>query len=178
MSHYMLDIETLGTDPDAMILSVGVAQFFIGKDAHVGATFYRTVALIKGHGSIDPETIRWWMMQNDKARGALLKAGDIPHRVYQDLRDWVRSFNEYSIVWARGPSFDCVILKSAFDREDVLFPWSFWNYRDCRTLKWAVEDLGWEKPERTGEEHNALDDAVYQAECVISQIRHMEDCIG
>jgi len=73
-------------------------------------------------------------------------------------------------MWANGPSFDLVILETAFKRTKVNVPWRFWHHRCFRTIKDIGGELGLVYPkEPEGEEdvlHNALDDAKRQAKFI------------
>jgi hypothetical protein len=64
-------------------------------------------------------------------------------------------------VWGNGAAFGNVILRSAYAACGLLPPWEFWNDRCYRTLKNLRPDI---KLERSGTHHNALDDAITQAE--------------
>ena len=59
-------------------------------------------------------------------------------------------------VWAKGPDFDCVILASLFPA----IKWPFWKHRDVRTV---LDVAGIRDRKFEGTAHNALDDAVNQA---------------
>lgn len=70
-------------------------------------------------------------------------------------------FGDADEIWANSPSFDCDILAAAYDAVGRTAPWDYWEERCFRTLKnlpGAVD------VEHGGDEHNALDDAVHQAE--------------
>ena len=67
-------------------------------------------------------------------------------------------------IWAYPPSFDLVILESAFRYEQVVVPWHYKMQRDARTLC-RLSDYNNEKywadhPEKR--QHNALEDCIAQ----------------
>src|SRR5688572_9943106 len=82
MTHVMVDIETLGSAPGSVILSIGAVWF--GDDG-LGSEFYRTVdifdSLLRGL-TIDAATVAWWRDQGVRAQ-----------RVAQD-RDAMRDLGE------------------------------------------------------------------------------------
>ena len=66
----MIDIETLGTDPGSVILSIGAVEFDL-KTGKTGEEFYQWIDLESSSNkgfSVSAGTIKWWMMQNKKAR--------------------------------------------------------------------------------------------------------------
>lgn len=65
-------------------------------------------------------------------------------------------------MWAKSPSFDCMILKEAYYRVGLKCPWGYYNERDLRTITHIVSGF---VPEPTfkGIKHQALADALHQA---------------
>lgn len=73
MNHLMIDLETMGNKPNAPVVSIG-AVFFEPSTGELGKEFYRVVSLkssMDGGAVPDPETIIWWMQQNEEARKAI-----------------------------------------------------------------------------------------------------------
>lgn len=167
MHHFMLDLETMGTGPDAAIVAIGVAPF--DPDAgRLGTAFYRAVSLestVAWGGRITAATIVWWLKQSEAARHALVdgSAGGI-HIVLRHLYEWMHdeSLGSLPIVWGNGSDFDNVILRSAYERCGIEAPWSFRDNRCYRTLRALRPDVAMDK--RVGTHHNALDDALSQAQ--------------
>ena len=167
--HIMVDLETMGTRPNAPIISIGAVSF--NADGIVD-TFYRNVSL---HGSvrsgavIDPSTVMWWLRQDAQARAALEDAqdgvdGGGAHSLESVLRDFgqLRCIYGDSLkgVWGNGATFDNVIIQESCRRLGVPQPWEFWLDRCYRTVKSMYPNI---KMERSGTHHNALDDARSQA---------------
>lgn len=161
MRHAMVDIETLGTRPGSVILSIGAVRF---DESGLGEQFYRAIDVFDSlmHGLVvDPDTVGWWREQSAVARGALKPA--LP------LREVLAGFTAFvtkppvPCVWAKGPDFDLVMLGAAYRALGMKQPWSYRNARDVRTML-ALAPLGGQLV--PGVKHNALDDAVYQAEQV------------
>lgn len=172
----MLDLETLGTSPGCVILSIGAVKFY-PEEQRIGDTFYRLILPssctdIGLHA--DAATAVWWMRQSDEARLGVAKASTTGVPVYQALRDFTNWYNEGdagAFIWANSPSFDCAILKDVYQKLKASPPWSFWAERDYRTLKTLFGEV--ELPERDGVHHNALDDAAHQAEHLMAILRHI-----
>ena len=162
--HIMIDLETMGTRPNAPIVSIGAVTF---NGAGIGGEFYRNVSLktsVAGGGIIDPDTLMWWMGQGDEARAALTDGGSggLTYAL-DDLAKWMPI--GVKGVWGNGASFDNVILSETYIRAGMQCPWPFWKDKCYRTVKGMYPDVALE---RSGTHHNALDDARTQAEHLIA----------
>lgn len=161
----MIDLETLGTGNDAVILSLGAVKF----DPHsmeMGEKFYVTIdpASCQRYGmKIDAKTVLWWMgAERSEARDFLINAELLDlAAALEGFRLWM---NGDKPVWGNGATFDNVILRNAFAAIGMECPWKFWNDRCYRTMKNVAPKMAVDTPiERIGTHHNALDDAVTQA---------------
>lgn len=76
----MVDIETLGVEPGAAIVSIGAVRFGPGG---LGETFERSIDLksceFRGL-QIDAETLEWWLNQGEVAREQLIGGDDLRAR--------------------------------------------------------------------------------------------------
>ncbi|EKS0829523.1 3'-5' exoribonuclease, partial [Escherichia coli] len=61
--HLMIDLETMGKNPDAPIISIG-AIFFDPQTGEMGPEFSKTIDLETAGGVIDRDTIKWWLKQS------------------------------------------------------------------------------------------------------------------
>lgn len=164
----MLDIETLGLEPGMAILSIGAVKF--SRDG-LGETFDRSISLTSCQDAgltIDAETLEWWLEQ-EKAAREVLTGGDALGHVLADFRAFYGDADE---IWAYSPQFDCTILGHAYEAFDESPPWTYKDERDCRTL--AALPV-WPDMEQRGVEHDALDDAIYQAEQTVEALRSLHD---
>ena len=163
--NVMFDCETMGTRPNAPVLSVG-GCFFDPMTGEIGDKFYARVDLVDAmsFGSADPETMRWWLRQSDEARAEITKKGGKLADVLNELAAFYNKGHD-AAMWSNGPSFDAVILEYAFHRcLSQKAPWPFWNVRDVRTVVQLAEGLV-KKPAaftKGGVAHNALDDCIFQ----------------
>lgn len=163
--HVMVDIETLGTACDAPVLSIGAVAFDI-ESGEISAKFYRAIdpssALERCRA--DGATLRWWMAQSDTARSAAFNGDSRIDEALAAFKLWYAGKFPTPPIWANGPSFDISILETAFRTYGMKPPWGYNSARCVRTIKAIAGDI--EMPPRVGVEHNALDDAIYQAACV------------
>jgi len=155
----MVDIETLGTERGAAIVSIGAVRFTTNG---VGETFHRSISLKSCEDAgltVDAETLEWWLTQSDETKEQLV-GGDSLRAVLGGFSEWYNGADE---IWANSPSFDCELLEAAYDAVGLEEPWEFWEERDVRTIESLpiASDL-----KHQGVEHDARDDAVHQARVV------------
>ncbi|MEN3158250.1 3'-5' exonuclease [Alkalimonas sp. NCh-2] len=173
MNNLMIDIETLGTGKNAVIISLG-AVFFCPETGNLGAGFYQTIT--RGSCELygleaDEDTVRWWSEQSAEARAVLTcpDAGDLDDTL-REFAGWLWESTEEGSdihVWGNGPSFDNAILANAYNRCNVKLPWKFRHERCVRTIVALGRELLGIDPkktiERKGTHHHALADAEHQA---------------
>ncbi|HGT5773198.1 TPA: 3'-5' exoribonuclease, partial [Escherichia coli] len=168
--HLMLDLETMGKNPDAPIISIG-AIFFDPQTGDMGPEFSKTIDLETAGGVIDRDTIKWWLKQSREAQSAIM-TDEIPlDDALLQLREFIdENSGEFFVqVWGNGANFDNVILRRSYERQGIPCPWRYYNDRDVRTIVELGKAIDFDA--RTaipfeGERHNALDDARYQAKYV------------
>ena len=162
----MIDLETLGTRPDAVILTLGAIKFDPFKpDVEPGPGIYFRLdienQLALGR-TVDDSTIDWWGQQDPKVREEAM--GDLEGETRVDVAKLKYELNKFLVgvdyIWAQGPAFDIVILEDLYRSQGWGFPWHFWQIRDSRTLFGVHGD-----PREKGRDqaHNALMDCYYQA---------------
>jgi hypothetical protein len=170
--NVMIDIETLSTSPNAIILTIGAIVFETDetidlKVLETDKAFYRKVSIQSCKDlnmDIDSDTEKWWNQQNDKTR---YEAIDDPtnrlpiQTVLKEFSEWLKinTINNFKI-WANSPSFDCVILKEAYKACKLPLPWKFWLERDIRTLFDITDIKSYDLP--NSNKHNALYDCYRQ----------------
>lgn len=177
MIEFMVDLETMGAGPTAAIVSIGCVPFDRESLTVLQDEFYTVVDLessLKAGLAAESSTILWWMKQDKDARVELFSG----HRVqlYEALsafKYWMAGLvptkNDRK-VWGNGAAFDNVILSSAYKAVGLETPWNFWNDRCFRTMRNEFADVP--LPDRVGLlHHKAVDDARYQAECLVEILR-------
>lgn len=165
MRDMMIDIETLGTTPGSVILSIG-AVAFDAEQGEIGPKFSIGISVESSARSgmtIDPKTVVWWVKQSDAARqdafGGEAELAVALHSLGQFL-----DANGPTRVWAKPPAFDLILLEEAYRRAGVSLPW---HYRAPRCVR-TIMDLADYDLAPGPRSHCSLDDAVAQANAVIA----------
>ena len=162
----MLDIETLSTRPDAVVLTLGAVKFSpwaseVDTDTglYVRVDVDEQLALDR---HVQQDTVEWWGKQAEEVREEAL--GDANRTSVTEL---LKQLNKFVVgvdnIWCQGPVFDIVILENLYRQVERPTPWQFWQIRDSRTLFGVHGD-----PRGKGAKgaHNALIDCYYQAQAV------------
>ncbi|HAX2344088.1 TPA: exonuclease, partial [Escherichia coli] len=168
--HLMIDLETMGKNPDAPIASIG-AVFFDPQTGEQGPEFSKIIDMGTCGGTVDISTIEWWLVQSSEARTAIL-VNQIPlDDALLQLREFIseHSDEKFVQVWGNGATFDNVILRRSYERQGIPCPWRYTNDRDVITMVALGLVMDFDARNVTtfeGEGHNALHDARYQAKYV------------
>lgn len=169
MNDVMVDLETMGTGPNAAIIAIGAVEFDLTQ-GNVGDRFYAVVSLessVTNGGIMEPSTVMWWLGQSDDARKAVRADGEHINVALLRFATWLGQCapRDDLRLWGNGAGFDNVVLEEAYRRSQLTRPWHFWNNRCYRTMKGLQPDV---KAVRAGTHHNALDDALTQARHLIA----------
>ena len=156
----MVDLETLATSPDAVILTLGAVTFDPASNKIFDKLYYRVdVESCDRLGmTVNDDTVEWWSKQAaDVQTEAFAEDNRVP------IEEVIEKFHKFAwncdAFWSHGATFDLVILDCYYRKLNKVPPWNFWQIRDTRTLF----DLGYD-PEMPKEGlHNALEDASRQA---------------
>jgi hypothetical protein len=178
MKHVMLDLETFGTKPGSVIISIGACAF----DAH-GDTIDKTCHLAidaadsQRHGlRIDAGTVLWWMApERDEARRRLatLPVIDLDSALL-GFAGWLDQFGHDWLLWGHGANFDNALLQTAYEVCGIPVPWTYKQDRCFRTLKSLFPG---HEPAFDGMAHDALADAVHQARWLQNIARSISDTV-
>lgn len=161
----MLDLETLATSPDSVILTFGAVKFNpFDQDVEMNQGLYFRINVdeqIALGRHVDDGTVAWWGSQSEEVREEALGEHD---RI--SLEEFTKELNKFVVgadrIWAQGPVFDIVILENLYRQLQKPTPWPYYLIRDSRTLLKALGDT------RKGGAllHNALADCVSQAQAI------------
>lgn len=159
-----VDIETLGTKPGSVVLSIGAVPFNLERVSSNGLIVAPSIMeqLIVGLEA-DVNTLAWWGKQSPEARERVRQTPTVePLKALLMLQDLVEECCTSDVrVWMKGPSFDGVHLAALADAVGGELPWRYWQERCVRTICDGVTE-----PERGDVQHCAYDDALHQAKWV------------
>jgi hypothetical protein len=160
-----LDIETFGTTPSSLVLSVGYAVVDIeDPEFKTKAEFLVRPSLDQQPGrKIREETMQWWMEQKPEILRAQFTAQRVPiEQIFQAFRSV-----HVESIWAVGAAFDFAIMRDLFDKAGFdETPWAFYRERCLRTVREVLDPTRQYAPPANTEAHDALADAVWQAKYV------------
>ncbi|EET7772232.1 exonuclease [Escherichia coli] len=168
--HLSVDLETMGTNPDAPINSIG-GKFFDPATGEMGPEFSKAIDLETSGGIIDRKTIKWWAKRSREAQSAIFTdeiSLDVALRLFIEFIE-KNSGGRFVQVWGNGANFDNVILRRSYERQGIPCPWLYYNDRDVRTIVKLGNAIGFDVRMAIpfeGVPHNALDDARHQAKQV------------
>lgn len=159
--HVMVDIETLGTTSEAVVMSIGACAGVLKPDGMFGLTYYEELDVAFQANAldrvVDGATMAWWREQLNSGTKwpglGMLRPKDCK-RTFEDWFSGVASSGANVYVWANGTDFDIGILKSLWGT----LPWKYNAVRDFRTLASLYPQFC----ANSIVSHHALDDAVSQ----------------
>lgn len=161
----MIDIETLGTSFKCPVISIGAAAFDLTS---VLSTHYTALDVAQqidsGTRLADASTIKWWMSQSNAAKTVFKEDAIKVEKALEALTNYIKSLDADVYVWGNGATFDISILESLYADYKMPVPWKYNRVMDQRTIKRFLGkniDII-----RKGTYHNAVDDAVTQAEFI------------
>ena len=170
--HIVVDLETLSTRSNACIVSIGAVRI---ENLEIVDEFFVNVdpMTCKEAGlHIQKSTVDWWAEQPKDTRQAWQKD---PVPLDEALDKFQKFYGWDSIpIWGYGANFDVVILENAMTlsgwnenkSEMERYPWKFWDIYCLRTL---MNVLNKKLPKANN--HNALDDAVAEANMLIEILK-------
>jgi len=166
MTELMLDIETLGTKPGCVVLSIGAVAF--DKDSFEGIGDMHVVVDQMQQKMMglteDSSTVKWWKSQSPEAWQS---ATDGPVSVKDALAELSQFYAKHNprATWTQGNNFDPPILEHLYGAVKIAPPWKFWAVRDTRTF-YDVHGFDTRRVSRDNVYHNARDDCIHQIACM------------
>lgn len=136
MNNIMLDIETLGTAPGCVIISIAAVQFSARK-GKIGKQFYDKISVSNSKDlgfSQNDQTMAFWSF-NTALFEQESNGTKTAKQVLQSLVDWIseiRIEEPALYFWCKGASFDFPILEAYYNRLGIKPPW---HYRELCCLR-------------------------------------------
>ena len=164
--HAMIDLETLATDPNATILTIGGVKFDPNTNAEPHSEFYYKLDVDEQEKlgrTQDQGTIDWWGKQDPRIMEEAFGEEDRVGLVHflNHMTKWMVGVD---VLWGHGYGFDVTILETLYRQLSTPIPWNFWQVKDGRTLI-GLLDRDPRKDMQT-DLHNALADSYYQAKAI------------
>lgn len=165
-THATIDIETLGTSPDTVVLTIGGIKFNPHEDDGLHSEFYYRLDAdeqIEMGRSVDEKTLEWWETQPEEVKAEALDPNDrFPvEETLKALNKWLVGVDK---IWCQGPVFDIGILENLYKQIGLHHNWPFYIIRDSRTLFGLMDKDPRKEIDFTA--HNALADAIVQSLCI------------
>lgn len=162
MNHVMIDIETLSTEPNAVIVELAAVPFDMRSTGESFSAAINPDSCLKVGLHVSMDTIKWHSI-NSKIIPVHGTASLLDALMY--FRSWAGDLERESgkelVFWANSPSFDLVILRSAYKAINVEPFWKYWQERDMRTVMSLLP-----KRMHMKNSHVALEDCVVQINCL------------
>jgi hypothetical protein len=168
MTHIMLDLETLGTRPGAVVLSAALVRFSDEANTSLVLSVPDQQALGL---EVDPETHAWWGRQPAETWAAAT-ANPVPLAAgLAHISSWIAwaAAGETDFeMWCRG-FMDTPVLQEVYRRAGVPCPWQHWQTESSRTLcKLAGVDS---RLYALAPKHVALNDALGETRASVAALR-------
>lgn len=161
----MIDLETLSTRLDAVVVSLGFVIF--DRNATEYKELFSFFTTIKFDGQlglrhVDADTVRWWMKQSAEAREQFGVTATSP-TLQAALREMADTFRMYQVeeVWSKGANFDVSILEYFWKTSS--YATELWSYKAPRCFR-TIQALFPDCSEKNPLAHNALEDSRNQAQ--------------
>jgi hypothetical protein len=182
VKHLVIDIETLGVEPDSAIISIGAVV--MNSDGDTGrlllcqSMFEESINVedAKRYGKAYEDTVKWWDTQAAAVRAKVMGGTRTSLAVCTRLHAWITA-SIPDLVWANSPSFDLEMLKRTFRLHGLTIPWSFRQERCSRTLRSVCRDtmgLNLSAAYESLVPHSPLSDAYCDGRAILKCLQHLE----
>jgi hypothetical protein len=172
MNHAMIDLETLGTKSNAVIMSIAAVQFDI-RTGKIGKIFKININLedsIRNGRKIDSNTLQWWMKQRPEIFQGMFESPTDLHIALSELTLFFQE-NHITHPWGNSALFDLGTLRDAYDSLNLQTPWSFYHERCYRTMASLLSN---KLPKDKTQAHDPVYDCKYQ----IKNLVHLNQMLG
>lgn len=171
--HLMIDIETLGNKPGAVITEISAVPFnWDNKNNTAEDSFYAKVSIescVNFGLKIQVDTLQWWTQQDITVFRAMMDQKDaisLGHALY-DFRKYLETLYPSQLkVWGNSNRFDLGLLAAAYEATGQEIPWYFRNERDVRTIADLYPEIK-ANHKFVGTAHNPKYDCINQIDYVV-----------
>lgn len=180
-TEVVLDIETMGTAHDAVVVSVGMVRIVWDTTLSAWAvpeegssySFYTVLnatTQLQSHRSVETATMNWWKDRrsgaSDVLQQSLLCMNNL-HGQCESIHRFVREIHN-TRLWGNGPNFDNKMLNHLLGSIGITEPCHFRNDRDIRTARDILSSDDMEAIPTNPLPHHALYDARQEARMLIA----------
>lgn len=172
----MVDLETLDTNPNCVILSIGAVRFSptgmgIVEKIELKPTIEDQTEQYRR--TISEDTLQWWGKQNPQAiEEAFSESGRLSFAECLEIL-YKFCWNRRAI-WSNGSGFDIVALETGYRDVGKAIPWPYYTARDTRTLFDIAGVSLRDRKYGTKTTHRAIEDAEHQAIVVQDAYRKLK----
>lgn len=186
----VVDLETLGTEPEAAILSIGAVRFHpFTRDSEQSIsepdrTFYarlnERVQLDNGR-MVDPDTLLWWQAQSKGAKAVFEEETEDVETALKRFADFCKGARR---LWGNGNMFDNAILRNIFRQYKLEYPIPYRKDLDLRTVTFMWRKLLHKAHNQLPDDnslvydHTALSDAKVEALGLQQMLREIREKIN
>lgn len=160
-NHTCIDIETLSTQSNAVIVSIAAVKFNFNTEeietfcVDINPKESKELGL-----HVSKDTLDWWRQQKPEVVKSWIKSNTGISDALSQFLEFCPPSNTMR-YWCLGNNFDFPIMESSFRATNKVAPWKYYNLSDMRTA-YYLAGLSTSKEERVGLYHNALDDCLTQ----------------
>jgi DNA polymerase III epsilon subunit-like protein len=172
--NLMIDLETLSTRSNAVIVSLGAVLFTPDK---IVSSHYAVLDLedqLENGRHVEAGTLKFWFSQKPEAQAVFKEVQSEVRGSLLLFSEWIKAeldkakFDGNNLtVWSNGAAFDIPMIEDLFKDYKIKLPWKFRNARCFRTYDALTKCKSLMTEADTGVAHNALSDATWQATAMI-----------
>lgn len=184
----MVDLETLGTRQDAIVLEISAVEFncHTGEIGEVFDTKLDIDEQVQYRRSLNCETLQWWFKQDEEARKNIFDEDvdiirfNIPWELAEFSNFVERCNNKCNSdsdrrvvkLWGNGSLFDLGILQNMYETclPNMKLPWKFWAVNDVRTIVDLNPDVK-RNCKFDGTPHCAVDDCKHEIKYLVETLK-------
>ena len=184
----MVDLETLGTRQDAIVLEISAVEFNC-HTGEIGEVFDAKLDIdeqVQYRRSLNCETLQWWFKQDEEARKNIFDEDvdiirfNIPWELAEFSNFVERCNNKCNSdsdrrvvkLWGNGSLFDLGILQNMYETclPNMKLPWKFWAVNDVRTIVDLNPDVK-RNCKFDGTPHCAVDDCKHEIKYLVETLK-------
>lgn len=177
----MLDIESLSTEPNGVLIQISAIPFQIEGDSPFASgqtwnEFISPKSCIEAGLEVNADTMKWWFKQEDhiqhRVLGKAISEGGKLTFVLDTFSNWLKSLEEKAekvFIWGYPATSDMAWLQNAYKAAKLPYPVAYNRTRCLGTLAdlyWERTGLKLSEQSKTQINHDALQDCKAQIEMV------------